>query len=449
MNNNMPNNFNNEMPNNMNYNNDPMVQKANEQLIGGQSNIGNGPEVMQGISSVQNDRGIMQGYNNIQNPNGVMQGIENGSNDLSNPAPMPGQFNSGINNYTMQVESPQENSVSNEPIIPNIEPTMPNNDTSVPGLNNQQPMNINVENVPANSSVMPQMNMDSNSNIFTGLRTDNQANESINNFYQNIENPNSFQRPIVDVDVPNNQETNTMVNEQTVNPAPSNENILNNAIDTVPQSFDINQNMELNTPNIEAPTADVANINQSMPNVDISNINEENINNEATNNNIQSAMESTPKIQNPFAMNNANLQANLNGQMNNETQIPQTNIVDTPINPMPEVNSVNMDQSNEINQMTMGEPIVSPVMDQSPVMNNMNINNQIGNTQDLNSYIQTPQQPGFNNMMQASPQMNSNYENIEMPQEKVKKFPLSLRETILVTIALIGIVAVVIMYWPR
>ena len=141
-------------------------------------------------------------------------------------------------------------------------------------------------------------------------------------------------------------------------------------------------------------------------------------------------------------MNNANLQANLNGQMNNEANIPQTNIMGTPIN---------MEQSSEINQMTMEEPVVSPIMDQPQVSDNVSINNQIGNTQDLNSFVGTPQQPEFNNNVEKPiPQMNNNnYQSVDMPQEKVKKFPLSLRETILVTIALIGIVAVVIMYWPN
>ena len=87
-------------------------------------------------------------------------------------------------------------------------------------------------------------------------------------------------------------------------------------------------------------------------------------------------------------MNNANLQANLNGQMNNEANIPQTNIMGTPIN---------MEQSSEINQMTMEEPVVSPIMDQPQVSDNVSINNQIGNTQDLNSFVGTPQQPEFNN----------------------------------------------------
>ena len=61
-----------------------------------------------------------------------------------------------------------------------------------------------------------------------------------------------------------------------------------------------------------------------------------------------------------------------------------------------------------------------------------------------------PQQPEpINNMGQPMQQMNNEYQNIEMPQQKAKKFPLSLRETILVTIALIGIVAVVIIYWQN
>ena len=136
MNNNMPNNFNNGMSNNMNDNNNLMAREANEELIGGQSNIGNGPDVMQGVSNVQNDRGIMQGFNNVQNPNGVMQGMESVAQDMNNSVPMPGQFNAGVNNYTMQVERPQENPVPNEPIMPNVEPQMPNSDMNIPNFNN-------------------------------------------------------------------------------------------------------------------------------------------------------------------------------------------------------------------------------------------------------------------------------------------------------------------------
>lgn len=446
MNNNMPNNFNNGMSNNMNDNNNLMAREANEELIGGQSNIGNGPDVMQGVSNVQNDRGIMQGFNNVQNPNGVMQGMESVAQDMNNSVPMPGQFNAGVNNYTMQVERPQENPVPNEPIMPNVEPQMPNSDMNIPNFNNSQPMNINAEGIPTNNQTMPQMSI--NNNIFEGLRDDNQAKEPINNLNQGLDTINDFNRPVVDVGVPSGAEFSTQVNEQPEMPLPQNENVLTEPINGAPQetsqSFNVNPSIDLNTPNIDAPTVGISNEseNPSIPNIDISNINEENINNEVTNANIQNSIDNTSKIPNPFAMNNANLQANLNGQMNNEANIPQTNIMGTPIN---------MEQSSEINQMTMEEPVVSPIMDQPQVSDNVSINNQIGNTQDLNSFVGTPQQPEFNNNVEKPiPQMNNNnYQSVDMPQEKVKKFPLSLRETILVTIALIGIVAVVIMYWPN
>lgn len=441
-NNNIPNNFNNGMSNNMNFNNDPVAREANEQLIGGQSSLGNGPDVMQGIPNVQNNPGIMQGFNNVQNPNTVMQGIENVSQNISDSVPMPGQFNSGINNYTMQVERPQENSTPNDSIMTNVEPTIPNSDTNIPNFASSQPIDVNVGGISTTSQVNPQMNMNANSNVFDNLRTDNPVDIPTNNLNSGINSVNSFDRPMVDVGIPSGLEVNTKVNEQPEMPLPQTENAFINPMDTMPQSFNTNQSVESNASNIDNSMVDIENVNQSMPNV-------ESINNEKPNINIQGSLDNTVKIPNPFAMDNENLQANLNGQMNNETQIPQTNIVDAPINSMPEENPINMEQSSEINQMPMGEPVFSPVMDQPQVMDNSNINNQIGNTQDLNSFVEMPQQPNFNNNVgQPMPQMN-NYQSIDMPQEKVKSFPLSLRETILVSIALIGIIAVVIIYWPN
>ena len=75
MNNNMPNNFNNGMnngfgpgvtnnnPNNMNQNNttqnnsfvNPVVEKAKEEMMSGQSNIGNGPSIMQGVQGASRE----------------------------------------------------------------------------------------------------------------------------------------------------------------------------------------------------------------------------------------------------------------------------------------------------------------------------------------------------------------------------------------------------------
>ena len=59
------------------------------------------------MQNAQNNGNIMQGFSNVQNPNGVMQGtVEETPND--NTMVMPGQVNSGINNYTMSVETPQQ-----------------------------------------------------------------------------------------------------------------------------------------------------------------------------------------------------------------------------------------------------------------------------------------------------------------------------------------------------
>ncbi|MBQ6546769.1 MAG: hypothetical protein IJL74_02085 [Bacilli bacterium] len=119
MNNNMPNNFNNGMPNG---GGNPMEQAAKEQLVGGQSAVGSGPSVMQGVPGAQNGPGVMQGMPGVQNGPGVMQG-----NPAPKPAPapaMPGQGNSGINAMTMQKEEVKKDSpevVS----IPNFASNMP------------------------------------------------------------------------------------------------------------------------------------------------------------------------------------------------------------------------------------------------------------------------------------------------------------------------------------
>ena len=457
MNNNMPNNFSNGFPNNMNYNNDPAVDQANKQLIGGQSNVGNGPEIMQGVANAQNNQGIMQGFSDVQNPNGVMQGIVSEPQNINNSAPMPGQFNSGINNYTMQVERSQDDIAQNEQVTPNVEPTIPNNDVNVPSFNNQQPVNINAESIPVNNPVTPQMNIN-NGNIFDNYETNNQVNEPIDNsLNQNMGNINSIDRPVIDGGIPNGVEINPQVNSQPEMPIYQTENVPINPINTMPQeeqpNFNVNQNMGLNNQNMNIPAVDIPNesTNQSMPGVDVPNMNEENMNNEVQNFNTPGTVNSELNNPNPFAMNNENLQNDLNGQMSNEPSISQTNIVENPIHQMP-INDMNIGQNNGINGMTMEEPIISPIMDQPQALDNGNINNQIGNTQDLNSFVGMPEQPGFNNNInQPIPQVNNNnnYQSIDMPQEKVKKFPLSLRETILVTIALIGIVIVVIMYWPK
>lgn len=75
----------------------------------------------------------------------------------------------------------------------------------------------------------------------------------------------------------------------------------------------------------------------------------------------------------------------------------------------------------------------------------------IGSTRDLNNAISgikpTSVSDGISQVgqmeMNNRPQVNTSY------QPPKKKFPLSVREMVLVSIALIGVVVVVIMYWPK
>ena len=114
MNNNMPNNFNNGIPNNGGNNSmgggvpNPTQNAAKEQLMGGQSAVGNGPSVMQGAPGVQNTPGAMQGVGSVSNTPNVMQGAPAPKPEMG-PA-MPGQGNSGINAMTMQKEEVKKDS---------------------------------------------------------------------------------------------------------------------------------------------------------------------------------------------------------------------------------------------------------------------------------------------------------------------------------------------------
>ena len=109
MNNNMPNNFNNGGNNPMGTGvPNPTQNAAKEQLVGGQSTVGNGPSVMQGAPGVQNGPGAMQGVGPVPNTPNVMQGAPAPKPEVG-PA-MPGQGNSGINAMTMQKEEVKKDS---------------------------------------------------------------------------------------------------------------------------------------------------------------------------------------------------------------------------------------------------------------------------------------------------------------------------------------------------
>ena len=147
MNNNMPNNFNNNGGQNPNNNiPNPVADRANEQMVQGQSVIGQGPSVMQG-----------QG---VVNTPGVMQGAPAGAKP-EQPNIMPGQGNSGINAFTMQSEPQVQNTpggtmpnLNNGP-MPNVvggpkpnEPVANQNTIGIPNVPNQGPNTIGTPNIP-------------------------------------------------------------------------------------------------------------------------------------------------------------------------------------------------------------------------------------------------------------------------------------------------------------
>lgn len=186
MNNNMPNNFNNGLPNNNPVNNVPNVAQntANQQLMGGQSTIGNQPNVMQGVPNVQNENGVAQGIGNVQNTPNIMQGSVAPEVKPEESVSIPGQGNSGINAFNMAKEQPKE-----EPgvvSIPSFAPNIP--ETPAPQMPNQN-MNVNqMPNNPLNNQIgTPDLNL---------------VNEPIM--------PNAQQQPI-------NQNLNGIVNEMPIN----------------------------------------------------------------------------------------------------------------------------------------------------------------------------------------------------------------------------------------
>ena len=210
MNNNMPNNFNNNGGPNPNNNiPNPMADRANEQMIQGQSVIGQGPSIMQGQGGV-NTPGVMQGQSNVVNAPGIMQGTLAGAKP-EQPNVMPGQGNSGINAFTMQSEPQGQNTpggtmpnLNNEPmpnvgggpkpseplanpntiVTPNIPNQGPNNFGSNP-MNNQMGNqgNINgVNNILQNGPTVPNQNMNNIPNVPNqGLNTMNQPINNMGN----------------------------------------------------------------------------------------------------------------------------------------------------------------------------------------------------------------------------------------------------------------------------
>ena len=111
--------------------------------------------------------------------------------------------------------------------------------------------------------------------------------------------------------------------------------------------------------------------------------------------------------------------------------------IETPV--MPEVNtpSIEMPQMGPVVPNLTTQPVEMPqVMDNQ----NMTVNQpMIGNTSDLNAAMN---QINYNQSTIADPSMGTSIDAVKHG----KKWPLTLRETILVSIALIGVIVVIIMY---
>ena len=111
------------------------------------------------------------------------------------------------------------------------------------------------------------------------------------------------------------------------------------------------------------------------------------------------------------------------------------------------INSVNNESGSNINSNNMSG--VKPKRPE-PMFRDNN-QNMIGSTRDLNNAINgikpTSMSDGVSQVGQMEMNNKSQFNTSYQPPKK--KFPLSVREMILVSIALIGVVVVVIMYWPK
>ena len=412
MNNNMPNNFNNGMnngfgpnsinnnPNSMNQNNttqnngfvNPTVEKAKEEMMSGQSKVGNGPSMMQGVQGASREPGIMQGAQGVSIEPGIMQGTSIVKpQEPQNTNVMPGQHHSGINSYTMQRET----------VKPESEVV------SVPGFDASN-------NAPSN----PQPNIPNFNNASNQVKIPNEG-QPINN---EVKIPNMSNQP------PQNQNT--------LNSAFSNLNNIESQINNTPiQNQGITESNQNNTLN--------SNFNNNVNN---------NFNNNVSNNTPGQNFTS-PSIQNQNRpTENKTLENNLN-----EPNINNMKPVETPAPP----NTIN--NFNNVTQQTKPSvenpsPILNPQPKSKNIPNNQIINNnqnpatEIGSTKDVNNAINgiKPTSIGTGISQVGQTELNStNQINQAYQEPKKKKFPLSTREMILVGIALIGIIVVIIMYWPR
>lgn len=355
MNNNMPNNFNNGMPNNGNNQmNNGLADTAKQDLMGGQSNIGNGPSLVQGIPNTQNNMGAMQGVGSVPSTPNVMQGsVAPTPKPVDTPA-MPGQNHSGINAMTMQKEPVVKEEKKDAPEV-----------------------------------------------------------VSIPNFASNIPEKPATPQPSV-------MQGPSQINNPIPNPMPNPMQIPNSSLNN--NQIGINQ-----VPNTQNQVGLNTNVNTVIPNQEVNRIGIPNTN--------------MPKEPNAQTIPNSNIisQPNSLGQTNNQT-----------INSFP---------SNSLNQINNGPNpqnvgMVPPINNNLNMMNNIpnNIGNEMNVQNDLNDSLPSVNNSTINSGISqvGTTELNSmDNEVVEMPEMPTKKFPLSVREMVLIGIALVGIVAVVIMYWPK
>lgn len=436
--------MNNGMPNNMNGNgsynnggNSYAADRANAQMVSGQSSVGNGSGMMQGFSGVQNERSAMQGMTNVQNNPGVMQG-NNVPNQNAQLNQMPGQNHSGVNNYTMQKEEvkPVESGV-----------------VSVPGFDSPSQ---NTPSVP-NFDNMPNQNIGSSSNRYNNL-SNNSVNQNVNSTFNDMSNVNSNvvnNTPFSEINSNNIYGNSADVNsnvyggvnntvskpEVGVNEQKplSGDSSLNNSISSSGNgnAFDrlnsaINDNYGSAASNKPVSTQVGNGIGSS-----VSSVNSIGTSNSYGTSGVSSSVvngthDSDKKpdgvsIPKPAGMESLN---NIGGSVNNSG-----------------INSVNNGSGSNINSNDMGG-----VKSKRPEpMFRDNNQNMIGSTRDLNNAINgikpTSMSDGVSQIGQM--EMNNNSQVNTSYQPPKKKFPLSVREMILVSIALIGVVVVVIMYWPK
>ena len=541
--------MNNGMPNNMNDNgsynnggNNYAADRANAQMVSGQSSVGNGSGMMQGFSGVQNERSAMQGMANVQNNPGVMQG-NNVPNQNAQLNQMPGQNHSGVNNYTMQKEEvkPVESGVvsvpgfdspsQNTPSVPNFD-NMPNqnigsssnrynnlgnssvnqnvnstfNDMSNVNSNvvNNTPFSeINSNNIYGNSANVnsnvygganntvskPEVGVNEQKPLSGSLNNDSSLNSSIsssgngnafdrlnsaiNDNYSSVASSKPISNQVGNEIGSSVSSVNSMgtsnsygtsgVNFSTVNgthdsdkkpagvsiPKPAGMESLNNIGGSLNNSGLNSKPISNQVGNGTGSSVSSVNSLSNVGSYGAGNVNS-NTSNSTYDINKKPADVNASKSTGIESLNNTSggLNNNLNSNYNNISNNVNST-VNTGIGSMNNsgINSVNNESGSNINSNNMSG--VKPKRPE-PMFRDNN-QNMIGSTRDLNNAINgikpTSMSDGVSQVGQMEMNNKSQFNTSYQPPKK--KFPLSVREMILVSIALIGVVVVVIMYWPK